>query len=161
LRRKGFTLVEVLIATSLLGFSLVVMFGFHAQAVRSNSNARKLTDCVYLAQGQLEELISLPWTDGSGRPDDLADGDGSVDIWGPLFHPSSGTLPTALNSVGETSSPLGQAAPIYYLTWEVDTMDAVEDTWLRVRVRCTYKDNAFNRYRGTTVSTYRYRDEEA
>ena len=59
MRRRGFTLIEVLIATSLLGFSLVVMFGFHTQAVRSNMHARKLTDCVYLAQGLLEELISL------------------------------------------------------------------------------------------------------
>lgn len=110
MRRRGFTLIEVLIATSLLGFSLVVMFGFHTQAVRSNMHARKLTDCVYLAQGQLEELIALQWTETSGRPGDLADGDGSTDTWGPLYHPSSGTLPTAVNSNGSATSPVGQAA---------------------------------------------------
>jgi len=160
-RRRGFTLIEVLIATSLLGFSLVVMFGFHTQAVRSNMHARKLTDCVYLAQGQLEELLSLAWNKTSGRPDDLKDGDGSTDTWGPLYHPSLGLLPHALNSNGKTTSPSGQAAPNYFLTWEVDSMDVSKDTWVRVRVRCTYKDNTFNRYRGTTVATYRYRDEDA
>ena len=55
--RQGFTLIESLIATGLLGFSLIVMFGFHSQAVRSNNHARKMTDCTYLAQLQMERLI--------------------------------------------------------------------------------------------------------
>ena len=70
--RKGFTLVEVMVATALLGFSLIVMFGFHAQAVRSNLHARKITDCTYLAQSQLEELLSLEWTQNGTVPGDLA-----------------------------------------------------------------------------------------
>ena len=57
--RSGFTLIEALIATALLGFSLIVMFGFHTQAVRSNLHARKMTDCTYLAQLQMERLIAL------------------------------------------------------------------------------------------------------
>ena len=70
--RGGFTLVEALIATALLGFSLIVMFGFHSQAVRSNMHARKITDCTYLAQLQMERLISLPW-DETSRPTALTD----------------------------------------------------------------------------------------
>jgi len=31
-------------------------------------------------------------------------------------------------------------------------------TWVRVRVRCQYRDDAFNRWHGTTVSSYRFRD---
>ena len=62
-RRQGFTLIEVLIATAMLGFSLLVMFGFHSQAVRSNMHARKMTDCTYLSQLQMERLLSLRWTD--------------------------------------------------------------------------------------------------
>ena len=61
--RSGFTLIEALIATALLGFSLIVMFGFHTQAVRSNLHARKMTDCTYLAQLQMERLIALPWSE--------------------------------------------------------------------------------------------------
>ncbi len=156
---RGFTLIEVLIATSLLGFSLVVMFGLHTQAVRSNQHARKLTDCVYLAQAQLEELMALEWTKTDGRPDDFLDGDGSTDEWGALYHPNGGSLPDPVNSSYATSSPTGIASPIYYVTWEVDTMDSSDDTWVRLRSRCTYKDKTFNRYRGTTISTYRYRDE--
>ena len=54
--RRGFTLVEVLVASALLGASLIVMFGFHSQAVRANMNARRLTDCTYLAQAQMEDV---------------------------------------------------------------------------------------------------------
>ena len=90
--RRGFTLIEALIATALLGFSLVVMFGFHSQAVRSNMHARKITDCTYLAQLQIERLIALPWTETS-RPTALTDlgSDGSsTDSWVDLPHPSGG-----------------------------------------------------------------------
>ncbi len=159
--RRGFTLVEVLIATALLGFSLVVMFGFHAQAVRSNYHARKITDCTYLAQGQLEELIAVQWdgSEASGRPDELLDGDGSTDEWGCLFHPTQdGSCPSEVNSQASTSSGDDRPAPSYLVTWEVDEMDSVDDTWVRIRARCTYQDSTFNTWHGTTISTYRYRD---
>ncbi len=160
-RRRGFTLIEVLIATALLGFSLVVMFGFHAQAVRSNYHARKITDCTYLAQGQLETLLAAQWdgTEAAGRPDELIDGDGSSDEWGCLYHPSQdGDCPDKVDALGASTTNPGRAAASYHVTWEVDTMDAVDDTWVRIRVRCAYQDRTFNTWHGTTISTYRYRD---
>jgi type II secretory pathway pseudopilin PulG len=153
--RAGFTLVEALIATALLGFSLVVMFGFHSQAVRSNLHARKITDCTYLAQLQLERLIALPWTNTS-RPTALTDlgADGSsTDSWVDLPHPSGG--PTAVNAAHTTDADDGQAT--YYVTWDIEEMDA-DATWLRLRVRCKYLDKAFNVWKGTTISSYRFRD---
>jgi len=155
---KGFTLIEVLMATSLLGFALVVMFGYHTQAVTANKHARAITDCTYLAQSKIERLISLPWTEASGRPSDLADGDGSGGKWDPLYHPNNGSTPTVVSGLGSSDTSFGNPAK-YYLTWEVDTMDSSADTWVRLRVRCTYKDKRINTTRGTTISAYRYRDE--
>jgi prepilin-type N-terminal cleavage/methylation domain-containing protein len=155
---QGFTLIEVLIATALLGFSLIVMFGFHAQASRSNMHARKITACTYLAQSEMEQLISLEWT-GSNWPTELTDAGADVtsatDPWTFLEHPNGGAQPTAVNAVGNTNSALGGLN--YFITWDVEYMD--EDiTWARLRVRCTYRDARFNVYRGTTISSYRYRD---
>jgi prepilin-type N-terminal cleavage/methylation domain-containing protein len=153
--RRGFTLVETLIATALLGFSLIVMFGFHSQAVRSNLHARKITDCTYLAQLQIERLIALPWTDAS-RPDQLVDlgGDGSAsDSWVDLPHPSGG--PDAVNAAHSTDTDEGQAT--YFVSWDVEEMDS-DATWVRLRVRCKYEDKAFNVWKGTTISSYRFRD---
>ena len=154
-RRGGFTLIEALIATGLLGFSLIVMFGFHSQAVRSNLHARKMTDCTYLAQLQMERLIALPWSE-TNRPDELDDvdtDDSSSDSWTYLPHPSGG--PEEVNAANETDTTNGE--PTYHITWDIHEMD--EDvTWLRMRVRCQYKDVAFNQWKGTTISSYRFRD---
>lgn len=165
-RTSGFTLVEVLIATALLSFSLVVMFGFHAQAVRSNANARKITDCTYLAQSQMEQLMAVSWTGTAGRPASLASGNSGASDWESLYlgmssgavTALSGGLPDAVTALDETAMRDSLPAPQYYVTWEVDDMDTVDDTWVRVRVRCTYKDRGFNTWRGTTISAYRYRD---
>lgn len=156
--RRGFTLVEVLIATALLGFSLIVMFGFHAQAVRSNLHARKLTDCTYLAQLEMERLLSLPWSESYRHPD-LSDSDADntsdADPWAFLEHPASGAQPSAVNAVNSTDEDYGIAT--YYVTWDVEDLDD-SATWTRLRVRCVYEDKAFDRYQGTTISSYRFRD---
>ena len=154
--RRGFTLIEALIATALLGMSLVVMFGFHTQAVRSNLHARKMTDCTYLAQLQMERLIALNWTEEI-VPHALVetDADGSdSDSWTYLSHPSDG--PTAVDAGNTASGDFGE--PLYYVSWHIENMDS-EATWIRMRVRCQYKDVAFNQWKGTTVSSYRFRDQ--
>jgi Tfp pilus assembly protein PilV len=153
--RAGFTLVEALIATALLGFSLIVMFGFHSQAVRSNMHARKLTDCTYLAQLQMERLIAIPWTK-EDQPDELQDegaDSSSSDMWAYLPHPVGD--PSAVNASNNDDTDDGQ--PTYYISWDIENMDS-DPTWVRMRVRCQYEDVAFNVWKGTTISSYRFRD---
>ena len=159
--QSGFTLVAVLIAMALLGFSLLVMFGFHSQAVRSNMHARKMTDCTYLSQLQMERLLTLNWTDAT-RPSDLQDNDSDTTTagtnsteWAWLEHPNSSAQPDPVNSAYDTTDTLGE--PVYYITWDVEDMDA-NATWTRLKVRCQYRDEAFGRWLGTTISSYRFRD---
>lgn len=158
--RGGFTLIEVLVATALLGFSLIVMFGYHAQASRSNFQARKTTDCTYLAQAQAERLLALPWTATSrddSLTDSMADPTTEADKWAFLEHPSGGAEPPAVDATGSTIATPGAPRPNYFVTWDVFDMNA-EATWMRIRVRCVYEDIRFNTYRGVTISTYKYRD---
>jgi type II secretory pathway pseudopilin PulG len=157
--RRGFTLVEALVATALVGFSLIVMFGFHSQAVRSNMHARRLTDCTYLAQRQIERMATLPWTSAS-LPTDLTDTMGvdptsATDVWAWLEHPDGGVQPSAVNASAGSDSDVGPLS--YYVTWDVEYMDT-DPTWLRLRVRCQYRDETFSAWRGTTVSAFRFRD---
>lgn len=156
--RAGFTLVEALIATALLGFSLVVMFGFHTQAVRSNKNARRMTACTYLAQSQMERLLTLQWDTTlrhASLQDSMSDPTTSATPWAYLEHPNGGLAPSPINASELTTVTLGQ--PIYYVTWDVEDMDSAS-TWARIRVRCQYDDEAFNTWHGTTISSYRFRD---
>ena len=160
---SGFTLIEVLIASALLGFSLLVMFGFHSQAVRSNMHARKMTDCTYLSQLQMERLLMLHWDETTARPADLQDNDSdstatgsNTTEWAFLEHPEGSLEPDPVNSANSSDEDtLGE--PVYYVTWDVEDMDANE-TWTRLKVRCQYRDEAFGRWLGTTVSSYRFRD---
>jgi hypothetical protein len=132
------------------------MFGFHNQAVRSNSHARKMTDCTYLAQAQMERLMAVPWTAATGTPSDLSDGaTDAVGDWDYLEHPGSSSAPTQMNAAMEYTSTLGPTE--YYVTWDVEDMDA-NATWTRLKVRCQYRDEAFGRWLGTTISSYRFRD---
>lgn len=151
--RTGFTLVEVMVASALLGASLIVMFGFHAQAVRSNMNARRLTDCTYLAQTQIERMQAVDWTNTS-QPTSLTDGgmtDTDYDMWGPLEW-SAGSAVNAANTTDPALGPL-----MYTVSWDITPMDA-DSTWMRLRVRCTFEDPSMGFYHGTTVSSYRFRD---
>ena len=155
----GFTLIEALIATALLGFSLIVMFGFHTQALRSNMHARKLTDCTYLAQTYMERMMAEPWREGS-VPATLVDGGTDVttgadndSLWVDLEQPGSPLLVNALNT---TDTTYGQRN--YSISWDVSNMDSAPVNWVRLRVRCKYRDESFGTWHGTTISSYRFRD---
>lgn len=157
--RGAFTLVEALIASALLGFSLIVMFGFHSQAVRSNMHARKMTDCTYLAQLKMEQLQSVPWTEASLPA--TFDGSGSdmtstSNLWATLPH-LNGEEYGDPGPVDAQNQRVPTTTPGYWVSWDVETMDA-EETWARIRVRCVYQDRAFNQWRGTTISSFRFRD---
>jgi prepilin-type N-terminal cleavage/methylation domain-containing protein len=154
-RRAGFTLVEVMIASALLGMSLIVMFGFQSGALRSNMNARRLTDCTYLAQAQLERLVSLDWQ-SAATPSDLTDGGTdptTLDEYAKLEYPSA---PAPVNVTNETTATW--LTPVLYtVTWDATDVDD-DDTMVLVRVRCTYDDTTFNTKHGTTISSLRFRD---
>jgi prepilin-type N-terminal cleavage/methylation domain-containing protein len=151
--QAGFTLVEVMVASALLGASLIVMFGFHAQAVRSNMNARRLTDCTYLAQTQMERLQSMDWTSAS-QPTALQDAgmdDGSYSMWNDMEQ-WGGVEVNGANTEDTTLGPV-----MYTVSWDIQSMDT-DETWLRLRVRCTWSDDESEFYPGTTISSYRFRD---
>ena len=152
--------MEVMIASGVLASSLLLVFSFHTQAVRFNKNAKGLTDCTYLAQAKMERLLMLRWTQSSIHAD-LKDAGGadptsSTDPWAYLEHPNSSSAPGPVNASGNPQLTLGPRR--YYVTWDAKMMDSAK-TWMRIRVRCTFKDNTFNTQKGTTVSSYRFRDK--
>jgi prepilin-type N-terminal cleavage/methylation domain-containing protein len=155
LPRRGFTLVEVMIASALLGFSLIVMFGFHSQALRSNTNARRLTDCTYLAQAQMERLLSMEWQRGAAMSE-FSDGGMDAATMGEFDNLEYPSVPTPVN-VTQDTTPTWLQPVLYTLTWDTTVMDD-DETFVRLRVRCTFDDPEFDRKHGTTISSFRFRD---
>ena len=59
---QGFTLLEVIIAISILTFGLLAVASMQISAIRGNALAGGVTEGTSWASDKMEELISLPYT---------------------------------------------------------------------------------------------------
>jgi prepilin-type N-terminal cleavage/methylation domain-containing protein len=62
-RQKGMTLIEVLVALTILGLALLALAPMFTTAVKSNASAYQLTNSTILAREKLEELSGYPRSD--------------------------------------------------------------------------------------------------
>ena len=60
-REKGFTLLEVIVAISILSFGLLAIASMQISAMRGNSFAGGVTDGTTWAGDQVERLMALPY----------------------------------------------------------------------------------------------------
>ena len=62
-RRAGFTLMEAVVALSILAVGLLAMLGMQLQAVRQSDWGRHTTEAGRIARDQLEIFSRMSWTD--------------------------------------------------------------------------------------------------
>jgi hypothetical protein len=62
--RKGLSLLEAVLASAIIGASFVAFFGLAGQSMASAQDARNATICTFLAEAQLNRLLSLRWVRG-------------------------------------------------------------------------------------------------
>ena len=60
---KGFTLLEVIVAISILTFGLLAVASMQMTAIRGNYNASNITEATTVAQDRLENLMGLLYSD--------------------------------------------------------------------------------------------------
>jgi len=66
---RGFTLLEVLVATTLLFVAVASLAGLSVMATQANAHAKTTTFAALLAARKVEELRALPWGyDALGNP---------------------------------------------------------------------------------------------
>lgn len=84
LNKRGFTLLEVVIALAILSISLVTLLSAHGRAVVISANAEALTDAVTLAREEMEKLnvAAMPVEERSEKlkRDDYPEYEWRVDI---------------------------------------------------------------------------------
>ena len=68
-REAGFTLLEVIIAISILTVGLLGVATMQTAAIRGNDAAYRITESVTWAQDRLEHLLALPYDSLSIGPD--------------------------------------------------------------------------------------------
>jgi prepilin-type N-terminal cleavage/methylation domain-containing protein len=151
-RDSGFSLVEVLVATTLLAVALVGLAQLAGIAVRANTSARGTTFATMLAQQKLEQLRELQWAfDTAGAPvSDLATnlavtpatqgGNGlAASPAGTLTSNTAGYvdyLDATGNWVGTGAQPA--SGTVYIRRWSIDALPADPGNTLILQVFVTH-----------------------
>jgi type IV pilus assembly protein PilV len=60
--KKGFTLVEFLIATVILSVGLLALINLQWMAIRGNSDSKEMTRAIFLAEKKIEEFKNTPYS---------------------------------------------------------------------------------------------------
>lgn len=64
-RESGFTLIEVIVAISLLMFGLLAVASMQVGAINGNAYANRVSEATTLVQDRIEQLMALPYGDVS------------------------------------------------------------------------------------------------
>lgn len=125
---KGFTLLEVIVAISVLTIGLLAVASMQVSAIRGNASAYGMTEATSWASDQLEKLLGLPYEHASLQD---TDGDG----------------PAGLEDDTEASDDNPNPSPIYgkyKVYWNVAVNDTANDT-KTVNVIATWTDHGIQK----------------
>ena len=134
-KEDGFTLIEVLVAISILAFGLLAVASMQLAAIQANSSAIETTEALNVAQDKMEELIALPFNDA-----DLLDQNG--DAGGGLDNPTKNQVKAGgdvlLPAGGAGQPDYGETINIggrnYYRYWNVDAATITNTRIIKVIV---------------------------
>ena len=83
---QGFTLLEVLIASSVFAIGFLAVAAMQITANKSTRRAVEVTEATAIASDRMERLMALPYTDSLLEPGNHTDNQGKYDIqWGVTF----------------------------------------------------------------------------
>jgi len=120
----GFTLIEVLIAISILSIGVLAVGMMQISSIKGNKTALDISEASFLAESELERLLSIPFGDVT---DDNLDGSGGLD------DNTSGTAD------GNTTSSDGK----YTILWNVaNSFPETNTQTIKVIVIWDYKGNS-------------------
>jgi type IV pilus assembly protein PilV len=141
LKQEGYTLLEVLIAITILAFGLLAVATMQVRAIKTNAIASSISQGLTLGQAKVEELMNLAYshpalsdTDGDGTNQD-ADDDG-VDDDGDNFGLSH-TVGNADNNTPATNDG-------YTISWNVAVDEPVISS-KTIRVIVTWTEKGRNK----------------
>jgi prepilin-type N-terminal cleavage/methylation domain-containing protein len=141
-RPSGFTLIEVVIAFSILAVGLLAMLAAQVHAMRGGRTGRHTNQAMILARDQMEFLHRLPWTDPILN-DTTA-----------LAGPPAGYVAPVAQQVTVLSGTGPQVEQSFNLQWRVQNQGLTLKA-LDVRVSWTEADG---RARNHTISSVRHND---
>jgi prepilin-type N-terminal cleavage/methylation domain-containing protein len=149
---RGFSLLEVLIATTILSVSLAALAELCTMSTRANSSAKTTTYAVILAQQKMEQLRSLTWGfDAIGLP--VTDTTTDTTVVPERDAGGKGLTPSPLNALLQNTDGYvdyvdnfgrtlgGGATPsdgtVYIRRWSIEPLPANPDNTVVIQVLVT------------------------
>jgi prepilin-type N-terminal cleavage/methylation domain-containing protein len=129
-RADGFSLIEAMIALSILGLGLLALAAMQLHAMRGGSSGRRATEAAALAQTQMERLQRDTWTN---------------------------VAPTGGWSAPTTQTAPGQSDETYDVDWRITDLVAGSTRSIDVRVTWDERDRPG---RTVAISSIRFNRED-
>ena len=142
---EGFTLLEVLIALTILSVSLLGLAAMSASVIRGNAFSDEMTIAANLAQDQMDRLLSLPFDTGNQR--DVSASNNSAN-GGNLF--DTAVTDYVENNVDDQGNVGGGT---FTRIWNIEDNAATNTKTVVVIVSWTGKLGGIDITRNVTVST--------
>lgn len=108
--RRGFTLIEMMIALVVFGLGMITLSSMQLQAMRGASRGRHATQAAAIGESQMEQLQRLTWAQ---------------------LAPTGGWSP----SITRNNSVQGQVEKVYTVDWRIADLVANWTRTVDVRVR--------------------------
>jgi prepilin-type N-terminal cleavage/methylation domain-containing protein len=144
-KEKGFTLLEVIVAISVLTIGLLAVASMQVLAIKGNTLAFGVTEATSWASDQMEKLMFLPYdhanlidTDGDGTDEDV-NGDG-VDDDGGEFGLEDTVDPQEVITADHPPETQGR----YTIYWNI-AVDVGADSTKTVNVIVTWTDHGIQK----------------
>ena len=135
-QRSGFTLLEIMMALSILAIGLLALAAMQITAMQYGSRGRHLRKAAAVAEQQLEVLMRMRWNE-------------------PALQPTGGwTTPTTNNEV--IQGPTNQTEQAYSVFYRIADVDAGRTRSIDVRVEWTEPNRPTRQY---AVSSLRFNHE--
>jgi prepilin-type N-terminal cleavage/methylation domain-containing protein len=129
---SGFTLVEIMIALSLLGLGLLSLAAMQLTAMQYNARGRHMTKAAAVAEARMELLMRSRWTD---------------------IAPTAWTTPVVVNEAVQGAT--NNAEQAYSVSWQIANVDPGRTRSIDVRVQWTER----SRNRQYALSSLRFNQE--
>lgn len=130
----GFSLIEVMIAFTILGVGLLAVAGAQVKSIQGSQSGRHLTQGAIVAQNQIEQFAGTNWT---------------------ALVPAGWTVPIAINT-NVTDGNGGAVEQVYNVSWRFVNLLPNETRIIDVRVNWTEPNG---RNRSLATSTIRFNRE--
>jgi prepilin-type N-terminal cleavage/methylation domain-containing protein len=134
LRDGGFSLIEVMIAFTILGVGLLAVAGAQVSSIQGSQSGRHLTQAAIVAQTQIEQLNRSSWT---------------------TLVPAGWTVPVPIMTLVEDGNG-GSTEQIYNVSWQFLDVFVGETRSIDVRVNWAEPNG---RNRSVATSTIRFNRE--